>query len=86
MASVTAPVDGRRQYSLAVAAMANYSLGGMPWAGMEQVGPDAYVARNSWPTPPPTPSAAGFSSLAAASATSNAAPKSASAALWPNLK
>jgi hypothetical protein len=77
------PVDGRVQYSFADVAVANASLGRMPWAGVEQVGPDRYVVAGSWPTPKPTPT---FSSAVAAS-TPEAGPKSSAAAraIWPNL-
>jgi hypothetical protein len=37
------------QFSFATAAVANASIGRMPWAGIEQVGPDRYVVRGSWP-------------------------------------
>jgi hypothetical protein len=84
MASMSVPVDGRMQFSLATAAVANASLGRMPWDGIEQVGPDAYVVRGSWPTPKPTPTNS-FSSAVAASAP-EAKPRSAASALWPNLK
>jgi hypothetical protein len=43
MANISVPVDGRVQFSFATAAMANHSLGRMPWDGIEQVGPDRYV-------------------------------------------
>jgi hypothetical protein len=77
--SISVPVDGRFQFSFATAAVANASLGRMPWDGIEQVGPDAYVVRGSWPTPKPTPTNS-FSSAVAAS-TSVPAPKSSAAAL-----
>jgi hypothetical protein len=83
--SISVPRDGRFQFNFATAAVANASLGRMPWDGIEQVGPDAYVVRGSWPTPKPTPT---FSSAVAAStSTPVAAPKSSAAArsLWPHL-
>jgi hypothetical protein len=85
MPNLTAPVDGRFQFSFADAAVANASLGRMPLAGVEQVGPDRYVVRGSWPTPKPTPTSS-FSSAVAAT-TSAPAPKSsvAARAVWPNL-
>jgi hypothetical protein len=82
--SISVPRDGRFQFNFATAAVANASLGRMPWDGIEQVGPDAYVVRGSWPTPKPTPT---FSSAVAASAP-EAAQKASSAAarsLWPHL-
>jgi len=79
MASVTAPIDGRPQYSFTTLAIANASLGRPLLAGAEQVGPDRFVLANSWPKPRPTPisqitgeTAAGFSGL--------------TSALWPNLR
>jgi hypothetical protein len=92
MPNMTVPVDGRRQFSFADVAVANASLGRMPWAGVEQVGPDRYVVANSWPTPRPTPrptpTNSGFSSLTASQAPPEAAPKSSAAAraIWPNLR
>ena len=83
--SISVPRDGRFQFNFATAAVANASLGRMPWDGIEQVGPDAYVVRGSWPTPKPTPT---FSSSTAASTSApEAAPKSSAAAraIWPNL-
>jgi hypothetical protein len=84
--NISVPVDGRRQFSFADVAVANASLGRMPWDGIEQVGPDAYVVRGSWPTPKPTPA---FSSAVAASTSApDTAPKSSAAAraIWPNLR
>ena len=83
--SISVPIDGRFQFNFATAAVANASLGRMPWDGIEQVGPDAYVVRGSWPTPKPTPT---FSSAVAASTSApETAPKSSAAArsLWPAL-
>jgi hypothetical protein len=85
VATVTAPWDGRMQFSFADAAIANHSLGRMPLAGVEQVGPDRYVVAGSWPTPKPTPTF-GFSSLTASQAAPETKPRTAAAALWPNLK
>ena len=83
MANISVPVDGRVQFSFATAAVANHSLGRMPWDGIEQVGPDRYVVRGSWPTPPTTNS--NFSSSVAAS-TPEAKPRPSGArALWPHL-
>jgi hypothetical protein len=86
MANISVPVDGRFQFSFADAAVANASLGRMPWDGIEQVGPDAYVVRGSWPTPKPTPTFS--SSTAASTSVPEAAPKSSAAAraIWPNLR
>ena len=86
MANISVPVDGRVQFSFATAAMANHSLGRMPWDGIEQVGPDRYVVRGSWPTPKPTP-ASSFSSAVAASTSAPETTKARSPghALWPNL-
>jgi hypothetical protein len=84
--NISVPVDGRAQYSFATVAVANASLGRMPWAGVEQVGPDRYVVANSWPTPKPTPTTnSSFSGLAASQTA--VAPKSSAAAraIWPNL-
>jgi hypothetical protein len=84
--NISVPIDGRFQFSFADAAIANASLRRMPWDGIEQVGPDRYVVRGSWPAPKPTPT---FSSAVAASTSApEAAPKSSSAAarsLWPHL-
>jgi hypothetical protein len=81
--NISVPVDGRAQYSFATVAMTNASLGRMPWAGVEQVGPDRYVVAGSWPTPKPTPT---FSSSTAASRSApEAKPRSPGHALWPNL-
>ena len=84
--NISVPRDGRFQFSFATAAIANASLGRMPWDGIEQVGPDAYVVRGSWPTPKPTP-VSSFSSAVAASSAPDTAPKSSAAArsLWPHL-
>jgi hypothetical protein len=80
MANISVPVDGRVQFSFATAAMANHSLGRMPWDGIEQVGPDRYVVRGSWPT-------LSFSSAVAASTSAPETTKARSPghALWPNL-
>jgi hypothetical protein len=88
MANMSVPVDGRMQFSFATAAVANASLGRMPWDGIEQVGPDAYVVRGSWPTPKPTPTDSFSSAVAASSAPEVTAPRSAAPAraLWPDLK
>ena len=83
--SISVPIDGRFQFNFATAAVANASLGRMPWDGIEQVGPDAYVVRGSWPTPPVTNSSFS-SSVAASQAAPEAKPRSAASALWPNLK
>jgi hypothetical protein len=83
--NISVPVDGRFQFSFADAAVANASLGRMPWDGIEQVGPDRYVARGSWPTPKPTPTN-NFSSAVAASTSAPEAKSSVAArSLWPAL-
>jgi hypothetical protein len=84
--NISVPVDGRFQFNFATAAVANASLGRMPWDGIEQVGPDRYVVRGSWPTPKPTPTN-NFSSAVAAStsAPEPTKPRSAAAILWPNM-
>jgi hypothetical protein len=86
--NISVPVDGRPQYSFATVAVANASLGRMPWAGVEQVGPDRYVVAGSWPTPKPTPTNSFSSAVAATQAVPEAAPKSsvAARAIWPNLR
>jgi hypothetical protein len=81
----TVPVDGRAQYSFATVAIANASLGRMPWAGVEQVGPDRYVVAGSWPTPKPTPANSFSSAVAASSAPETTKPRSPGRALWPHL-
>jgi hypothetical protein len=82
MATVTAPWDGRFQFTGAEAAIASASVGLWP-PPVEQVGPDRYVVRGSWPTPKPTPT---FSSAVAASTSApEAKPRSPGHALWPNL-
>jgi hypothetical protein len=87
MANISVPVDGRLQFSFATAAVANASLGRMPWEGIEQVGPDAYVVRGSWPTPKPTPASSFSSAVAATQAVPETAPTSSVAArsIWPAL-
>jgi hypothetical protein len=47
----TVPVDGRRQFDGLSVMMANHSLGRAPLAGVERIGPDAYVLAGSWPAP-----------------------------------
>ena len=84
--NISVPVDGRAQYSFATVAMTNASLGRMPWAGVEQVGPDRYVVAGSWPTPKPTPANSFSSAVAASTSAPEAAPKSPAHALWPDLK
>ena len=86
--NISVPQDGRFQFSFADAAVANASLGRMPWHGIEQVGPDRYVVRGSWPTPKPTPTNSFSSAVAATQAVPEAAPKSSEAArsIWPNLR
>jgi len=86
MANISVPVDGRVQFSFATAAMANHSLGRMPWDGIEQVGPDRYVLANSWPMSRPS-GGGGFSSSVAASVApaDTTKPRTAASAPWPNL-
>jgi hypothetical protein len=86
MGNISVPRDGRFQFSFADAAVANASLGRMPWDGIEQVGPDRYVVRGSWPTPKPTPANSFSSAVAASTSAPEAAPKSPAHALWPDLK
>jgi hypothetical protein len=85
MPNLTIPIDGRRQYDFTTVAIANASMGRMPFDGVTEIFPGAgrYVVTGEWPTPKPTPT---FSSSTAAS-TSAPAPKSSAAAraIWPNL-
>ena len=57
MAAVTAPVDGRAQYSLAAVAMANHSLDRWPFAGVQEIFPAAMsgLEKQSVPTSLPQP-------------------------------
>jgi hypothetical protein len=84
----TVPIDGRKQFPGLTVMLTNHSMGRDLFAGVEQVGPDAYVVSNSWPAPKASSS---FSSSVAASAIESAPvsrpTSSASAlALWPTLK
>jgi len=54
MASVTAPVDGRPQFSFMGLAVANAVYGRQSLADVQQIGPDRYILPNAWPTPAPT--------------------------------
>jgi hypothetical protein len=89
MATVTAPTDGRPQFSMADLAVASYLLGHQSLPDVQQIlpGTDRYVLPNSWPTPKPTPTNS-FSSAVAASQAAPEAPKSSAAAraLWPALR
>ena len=89
MPNLTAPIDGRRQYSFADMAVA-HAISGVPLSRFEQVSPTAYVVKNSWPQPPTTNrwDGGGFSGLAASQAVPEEAPRSSAGALalWPNLK
>jgi hypothetical protein len=86
--NISVPVDGRMQFSFATAAIANASLGRMPWDGIEQVGPDRYVVRGSWPTPKPAAGGGSFSGLAASQAEPDVGPRSSAGAraIWPQLR
>jgi hypothetical protein len=85
--NISVPRDGRLQFNFATAAVANASLGRMPWDGIEQVGPDRYVVAGSWPVPSSiSPSAAASRAMSPVEVPDAATPKSAAAALWPNLK
>jgi hypothetical protein len=82
------PVDGRRQYDFTTVAIANASLGRMPWDGVQEIFPGRYVVGGTWPTPTKGPDRTPdrvFSSAVAASATPESRPKTAGHALWPNL-
>jgi hypothetical protein len=74
------PVDGRKQFSQLQVILANTSLGRMPLAGVERIGPDAYVAAGSWPTPRPV--STGPSSIPEPEPER---PKTPASALWPHL-
>jgi hypothetical protein len=87
MATLTAPVDGRRQYGKLIVMLANGSLGRAPFAGTVPVGygSDLYMLAGSWPVPTPTTNS--VSPSVATQQVPEAAPRSAAAALalWPNL-
>jgi hypothetical protein len=84
MASVTAPVDGRPQFSFMGLAVANHVYGWPSLAEVQQIGPDRYILPNAWPTP--RASGGGFSSaVAATQAAPEAKPRTPGQALWPNL-
>ena len=85
MGNISVPRDGRFQFSFADAAVANASLGRMPWDGIEQVGPDRYVVRGRWPTPKPTPTSSFSLAVAASMSAPATKPRSPGQALWPNL-
>ena len=84
----TVPVDGRPQFSLVDVAI-NVGLGRRAFAGFEQIGPDRYVLAGSFPAPKASDYGATPISPRegwASSPAPDAAPRSAGAALWPNLK
>jgi hypothetical protein len=77
------PVDGRAQHNPVTVMLANYDLGRPPTAGVEQVTLDGrWILANSWPAPPPVP---GRASGGMSAASAPVAPRTAAAALWPNL-
>jgi hypothetical protein len=90
VATVTAPWDGRRQYSFVDMAIA-HGVGGMPLESFQQISPSAYVMANSWPQAPPTNrwggGGGGFSSLTASQTAPEAESSSPAArSLWPQLR
>jgi hypothetical protein len=84
MATITAPTDGRPQFSFLDLALSNYAFGRPSLDEVQQIGPDRYILPNSWPTP--RASGGGFSSSVAASqAAPDTKPRTPGQALWPNL-
>jgi hypothetical protein len=87
MVTITAPADGRRQYSFTDIAMA-HAVTGVGLGAFQQISPSAYVVRGSWPKPPTNNSS--FSSSVAASVSrgpeAEAVSGSAARSLWPNLR
>jgi hypothetical protein len=77
--------DGRPEFSAAIVAMANASLGRMPFAGVEQRGPDRYVIANAWPAPKPSPAPSSSGGMSSGVSPPVVTPKSPGQALWPNL-
>jgi hypothetical protein len=87
LATLTAPWDGRPQFSFLDLAVSNYAFGRPSLDEVQQIGPDRYILPNAWPAP--RPSVGGFSSSPAASQTApEVAPKSSpgARAVWPNLR
>jgi hypothetical protein len=84
------PVDGRPQFDPTTVMVANAMMGRWPLtSGVEAVVPGgAYILKNTWPTPRPSPATnGGFSGLAASQAPPEVPRSSAAArALWPQLK
>jgi hypothetical protein len=94
MPTMTVPRDPRPQFTMAQVAV-GHLFGGPSFDQVQQIlpGVDQYIQPNAWPRSRPqatftSPTNRDFSPLVAASqvAPDVAAPKSAGAALWPNLK
>jgi hypothetical protein len=82
MAMITAPVDGRPQFTTVGLALSSVT-GGPGLADVQQIAPDRYILPNAWPKPRPTP---GFSgAIAASAAATETKPMTPAKALWPNL-
>jgi hypothetical protein len=77
----TVPNDGRPQFSFTDIAVANAQRGRVPLTGFEQIGPDRYVVKGSWPTP--QPQTTGGASFPIEPEPER--PKTPAQALWPNL-
>jgi hypothetical protein len=85
--NISVPQDGRMQFPMATVMVANASLGRPLLSGAEPVGYGSgmYTLKGSWPTPKPTPTSSGFSSLTASTSAPETKPRSPGHALWPNL-
>jgi hypothetical protein len=84
MVTMTVPVDGRRQWSIADVAVA-HGVAGVPLNSFEQVGPDRFVVANSWPAPTPGFGGATVASTVEAKGASPPASTPEARAIWPSL-
>jgi hypothetical protein len=86
MATITAPTDGRPQFSFLDLAISNHLFGGPSLDQVQQIAGDRYILPNAWPQPQAASGGGGFSSAVAASpAQETTKPRSAGQALWPHL-
>jgi hypothetical protein len=89
MATVTAPFDGRKQFTELQIMMGNAMMGGgrMPLEGAEPVGYGSglYTLAGEWPTPAKTNSYGSGQTLPPLEPVQEA-PRTPARALWPNLK
>jgi hypothetical protein len=77
------PIDGRPQFPMLPVVLANHDLGRPLFAGVETVTPGGhYILANSWPAPRTTSPSPAMPAQQAP----DSRPKTAAAALWPNLK